>query len=456
MAKITFYGAARAVTGSNYLIDTGKTKVLVDCGLMQGSRHAEDQNYEPFPYDPKEITAVFVTHAHIDHSGRLPKLVKDGFTGTIFTTYPTQDLIKIMLHDSQGLIAREAEDEGRTPLYLEEDVENAVARVKGMEYGEEFTIGDDIRVRFRDAGHILGSAIIEMWIREGSDEKKIVFSGDLGNPPTPLLRPTEFIDEADYVVMESTYGDRLHEDRDERKNILEDVIEDTVLKGGVLLIPSFAIERTQELLYELNALVEHGRVPKVPIFIDSPLAIDAIDIYRKYPQYYNKEAAYLLASGDEIFRFPNLTLTRRSEESKRILQVPAPKLILAGSGMSTGGRILHHERAYLSDPHTTLLIIGYQSAGTLGRRLLEGQQEVVIFGEQIVVRAKVLAIGGYSAHADQNGLYTWLARIQEGGHLKKAFITHGEEAPALAFVQLLRDNMGVDAVAPMLGEEFVL
>lgn len=456
MTKITFHGGARSVTGANHLIDTGKTKVLVDCGLMQGGKHAEDQNYAPFAYNPADIKAVFLTHAHVDHSGRLPKLFKDGFRGGVYATHPTKDLIGIMLEDSQGLIANEAEREGREPLYLQEDVAAIMERVEGVEYGEELRVSDDMRVRFRDAGHILGSAIIEVWVREGNDEKKIVFSGDLGNPPAPLLKPTEFIDEADYAVVESVYGDRLHEDREARKNLLEDAIEDTFAKGGTLLIPSFAVERAQELLYEMNGLVENKRIPSVPIFIDSPMAIAAIDVYKKYPQYYNQETTYLMKSGDQIFQFPRLTLTRSAEESKRINEVPPPKVIIAGAGMSTGGRILHHERRYLPDPKNMILIIGFQSAGTLGRRIFDGAQEVMIFGEQVPVRARVKAIGGYSAHADQKGLYKWVEHIRGGGKLKKVFVVQGEETPALALSQLFRDNMGVDAHAPMLGEEFVL
>ncbi|MBI1888625.1 MAG: MBL fold metallo-hydrolase [Candidatus Spechtbacteria bacterium] len=452
MTKLTFHGGARSVTGANYLIETGETKILVDCGLAKGTRHAEKENYKPFPYNVSEIDAVLVTHAHIDHTGRLPKLIRDGFQGKIFMTPPTQDLAEVMLFDAYEIMAEEAKREGRDVLYSKEDIAKTSEFIRAIPYGEIQKFAKGVEFRFRDAGHILGSAIIEAW----AEGKKIVFSGDLGNPPVPLLRPTESIEEADYVVIESTYGDRQHEDRDERKNILEDAIEDVCTKGGVLMIPTFALERTQELLYELNSLVENHRVPEVPIFIDSPLAIAATNIYKKYPRYYNANASYLIASGDQIFQFPHLKFTKSVEESKAINDVPAPKIIIAGSGMSTGGRILHHERRYLSDAHSLLLIIGYQVAGTLGRRILDGAKEVKIFGETVSVRCEVKAIGGYSAHADQETLYHWLEIIKNGGNLKKVFAVQGEEGPALAFVQLVRDHLGVEAEAPRVGDSVEL
>lgn len=436
------------MTGANYLIETETSKVLVDCGLAQGTRHAEKQNYEKFPYDPASIGAVLVTHAHIDHTGRLPKLVKDGFRGKIFMTRPARDFVEIMLADSQELMADEAKNEKEKPLYSKEDVARTLEFIETAEYGEEVTVTRDIKFRFRDAGHILGSAIIEVW----ANSTKIVFSGDLGNPPVPLLRPTEFIDEADYVVVESTYGDREHEKLDERKNLLEDIIEDTFVKGGILMIPVFALERTQELLYELNSLVENHRVPRIPIFIDSPLAIDATKIYKKYPEYYNEKATYLIESGDQLFQFPGLKFTYTAVESKTINDVPPPKIIIAGSGMSNGGRILHHERRYLSDPNSFILFIGYQTAGTLGRRIADGEKEVKIFGETVPVRCGVRAIGGYSAHADRAKLRDWVEHVKGGGKLKKTFVVQGEEGPALSFVQLLRDHLGIDAEAPMAGD----
>ncbi|MDX1608316.1 MAG: MBL fold metallo-hydrolase [Candidatus Spechtbacterales bacterium] len=459
MAKLTFHGGALSVTGGNYLIETKNSKVLVDCGMFQGFKEAEDQNYEKFPYDPAEIDAVFITHAHIDHIGRLPKLIKEGFKGSIYATPPTADLTPIMLEDSQHLLAAEAKDDKREPLYSEKDVKTTTRHFKGVDYHKDIHVNDDIRVRLRDAGHILGSAIVEMWVTENGKEKKLVFSGDLGNPPTPLLNYTEFIDNADYVLTETVYGDRFHEDRAERKGILENSIEDVATSGGTLMIPTFALERTQEILYEIHTLMDKKRVPEMPIFLDSPLAIKATEVYKKYknnPLYFNQKTAEFMKGGHKLFDFPRLKKTLATDESKAINNVPAPKVIIAGSGMSTGGRILHHEKHYLSDPASMLLIIGYQAKGTLGRRLYEGVKEVKIYGDEILVRAKVRAIGGYSAHADQNGLYAWIESMRAGRErkLKKVFCIQGEEEAATAFAVRLRDYMAIDAEVPQPGDVF--
>ncbi len=450
--KLHFFGATRIVTGSNYLLEiesdskTGNAKILIDCGIFQGTRYVEEKNYEDFPFNPKEIDFLLVTHAHLDHIGRIPKLYKDGFRGKIFTTRPTKDFARIMLEDGLDIMEKEAKNLKREPLFTITDIEASLKLMEGIDYGQKIDLTPEVSCQFRDAGHILGSAIIEVW----ADGKKIVFSGDLGNPPVPLLKPTEFIDKADYIVIESTYGDRNHEAKKNRQDILENAIEDTAAKGGVLMIPAFALERTQELLYELNELVENHRIPQVPIFVDSPLAIKSLEIYKKYPDYYNKKATYLINSGDDLFKFPGLTFTETVEESKRINDIKPPKIIIAGSGMSTGGRILHHEIRYLPDPNSCLLIISYQVAGSLGRRVLDGEKEVKIFNETVPVRAEVKAVGAYSAHADQQGLYNWLVRFEEPA--KRIFVVHGEEGPALALVQLIRDHLGIDASAPMLNE----
>ncbi len=448
--KLSFHGAARSVTGANYLFEVEKTKILIDCGLFQGCRFCEENNFNPFPYDSGDIDFVFLTHAHTDHIGRLPKLIRDGFRGKIFGTPPTLDLLRPMLFDTVALLKDEARREGHQPLFIKSDVEKIFPLLEKRNYDTVFPLTKDISVTFRDAGHILGSSIIEIRTNGGV----VVFSGDLGNPPTPLLKTTEKIEKARFVVMESTYGDRVHEDKDERKNLLEDAIEDAITNGGVLMIPTFALERTQELLVEINDLVEHNRIPQVPVFIDSPLAIAATEIYKKYPEYYNEEALKNLHSPDELFKFPGLTFTRTVDQSKAINDVPSPKVIIAGSGMSNGGRILHHERRYLSDPKSLLLIIGYQAAGTLGRRLFNKEKEVKIFGESVPVRAKVKAIGGYSAHADQPTLLRWLDAIERP--IEEVFVVQGEEAPALALTQKIRDTLGIHARAPILGEHFTL
>lgn len=437
------------VSGSNFLLDTGKTKILVDCGMFQGPRRFEKKNYEPFPYNPKDIDFVLITHAHTDHTGRIPKLYKEGFRGKIFCTKPTRDLAEIMLEDSAGLIKYEAKKLKKPPFFDETDVEKAMELFEGVDYGEKIKLAGDASCDFKDAGHILGSSIIEV---EAGREKsvKIVFSGDLGNPPIPLLNPTEFVEKADYVVVESVYGDRTHETSEERKLLLERTIEDIITSKGVLMIPTFSLERTQELLYELNELVENNRVPRVPIFVDSPLAIRATEIYKKYPEYYNKEAVYIIESGDKLFNFPGLTLTLTTEESKRINDVSPPKIIIAGSGMSTGGRILHHERRYLQDPKSMLLIVGYQVEGTLGRRILDGAGSVEIFGEEIPVRCKVKAIGGYSAHGDQKTVFNWVARIEKP--IKKVFVVQGEAKASEALAQIIKDRLAVPAETPKLGQ----
>ncbi|MEX2007973.1 MAG: MBL fold metallo-hydrolase [Candidatus Spechtbacterales bacterium] len=451
MPRLTFHGGALSVTGANYLIETKKSKVLVDCGMIQGGKHCDDANYKPFAYDASKIDAVFVTHAHIDHTGRLPKLIKEGFRGKIFATAPTAELAALMLDDSQEIVEDQCGPE-LGALYSKKDVTTTENAFEPVVYGGVTTVTEDIAVRFMDAGHILGSAIVEIFIQEGNDKTKLVFSGDLGNPPTPLLDHFAYIRDADYVITESTYGDRLHEDKAVRKSLLENAIEDTVTRGGVLMIPSFALERTQEILFELNELVENKRIPETPIFLDSPLAIKATEVYRKHTSFFNESALSLIAAGDKLFDFPRLKLTMRTEESKAINEVPAPKLIIAGSGMSTGGRILHHEKHYLPDPKSMLLFIGYQAEGTLGRRILEGEQEVSIMGDTVPVRAEIRAIGGYSAHADQNTLLEWVRVIRDGGGMKRVFCVQGEEQAANALAVKLRDTMAVNTVVPRLGD----
>lgn len=444
--KLHFYGGARWVTGSNYLLETQKTKILVDCGLFQGGRDARKMNQQEFSYNPSQVEAVLVTHAHIDHIGRLPYLVKKGFKGKIFATKPTKDFAKAMLFDAEEINYEISRTTGKEPFYNRSDVEKTLGLFQGIDYGEKIKLNNEISFCFRDAGHVLGSAIIEVW----AENQKIVFSGDLGNPPVPILRPTEFIKEADYVLVESTYGDRIHEDKKKRKGLLENIIENVAAQKGTLLIPSFALERTQEVLYELNELVENHCIPQMPIFLDSPLAIKLTEIYQKYPEYFNQKADDLIKSGDDIFKFPGFKMTRTIVESKQINQVNPPKIILAGSGMSTGGRILHHEIQYLSDPKNTLLIVCYQVPGTLGRKILDGAKTVRIFGQEVPVKLQIKAIGGYSAHADKKALCYWVRQMKDS--LKKVFVVHGEEGPAMALSQYIEDHLGLPTQVPEIGQ----
>lgn len=465
--KLTFFGGAKSVTGANYLLETGGTKILVDCGLFQGSKYADDLNYAKFPYDPSEINYVFITHSHTDHSGRLPKLYKEGFRGKVYVTKPTLDMMQRALPDNLNLMKAEAEKENREPLFSAEDLAEVMSLSSGFGYKEEIGLENGIKATFHDAGHILGSAIVEIAYRLQSADhssspstvdpwQKLYFTGDLGNPPTPLLPPPTFVSDASFVVIESAYGSRIHEDKAERKEILENIIKETATRNGTLMIPSFAIERTQELLYEINGLMANGRISSMPIFVDSPLASNLTEVYRKYPDHFNKEAMYLIDSGDDIFNFPGLQFTRTTDESKKINDVKGPKVIIAGSGMSNGGRILHHESRYLTDPNSAILFVGYQVKGSLGRRILDGEKEVKIFGQKIPVNCHVKAIGGYSSHADQNMLLKWIRHAASEKKLKKAFVVQGEEESAQAVADRVKNELGVEAVVPNAGDSFEL
>ncbi len=445
--KLTFVGGAGEVTGACYLLESDNLKILIDCGLHQGSKHCEKENFLPFPFNPSQVDALLVTHAHIDHTGRIPKLVKDGFRGTIYSTAPTKDAAYELLLDAHHLMLQELSGKEK-PLYEVEDIDKAISVWRTVHYRKVFKI-KGAEIEFYNSGHILGSASIK--INVGG--KSIVFSGDLGNIPAPLVKDTEYVENADYALIESAYGGRIHEPVEERINVLEDVIEDTVKAKGTLLIPAFAMERTQQLLFELNSLVEEGRIPKIPIFIDSPLAIRLTQIYQKYSldeEFFDQEAIAAMKKGDQIFNFPGLRFTLTTEESKEINNVPPPKVIIAGSGMSHGGRILHHEKRYLPDPNSTFLIVGFQTEGSLGRLILDKAKEVKIMGENIPVRCRVKAIGAYSAHADQVLLLNWIRFLSHS--LKKVFVVQGETEQSLALAQKIRDEFAIEAKVPQLNE----
>jgi len=444
--KLTLYGAAQEVTGSCTLIDTGRTRVLIDCGLFQGASVAHERNLEAFKFDPKSIDAVILTHAHIDHIGRFPRLVKAGFSGRTFATHPTRALTKLMWIDAAKVMKDDAKRHKKEPIYLMDDVWPAHELVHGMPYDTEIVVSGDFKFRFREAGHIFGSAFLEI----EADGVRFTASGDLGNDNVPILRPTAASAPADLVMLESTYGDRLHDAPGERVKRLKQAIKDTIKRQGTLLVPAFSLERTQEILYELNGLVENHQVPRIPVFLDSPLAIKVLPIYHQFSEYYNREAKEL-AKRDNFFEFPGLKVTRKPDESAAISTVPPPKIIIAGSGMMHGGRIMHHLVEYLNNDRNTLLIVGFQSAGTLGHQVMEGANHVVIDHEEIMVRAKVDIIGSYSAHADQAKLIRWTTG---GSELpKKVLLNHGELGAMEALADMLKENRGLDVALPSPGQE---
>lgn len=434
--------------------------MLVDCGLFQGDEAMRRKNYEPFAFDPALIDFVFLTHAHADHIGLIPQLVKRGFKGGIFATNPTRELFSYMLLDSVRHLLKEAKTLGKEPLYSKKDVVAAQALINGVPYRQKKAIDESVKFRFQDAGHILGSAIIELFIKEKGEERIIVFSGDLGNVHSPLLPPPTPIKRADIVIVESTYGGKFHDAPEKRRDMLEDVVEEMVKKNGVLLIPAFSLERIQLLLYELHTLIDQKKVYPISVFIDSPLAILLLSVYKKFQDYLRAESLRTFGGVHEMFQFPEVRLTKSVQDSKKILSAPLPKIIIAGSGMSMGGRILYHEKEYLPYPSTTILFVNHQGKVTKGDEILKGAKRVNLFGEEVEVRAEVRTIFGYSAHGDQGELSRWLSGFErfsstpEGDRplLKRIFVVHGEEESAEALAVWAKDNLGVDTRVPEMGE----
>lgn len=455
--KITFCGAAKIVTGSCCLVEANGKKLLVDCGMFQGKKDISRLNYEPFRFNPKEISCVLLTHAHIDHSGLLPRLVREGFRGKIITTGATADLCEIMLEDSAHIQEMDTEHENRRrlrkgleprrPLYTNEDARETFVLFESVKYGERISLGSGIDVCFRDAGHILGSAILEMFVDEEGKEKKLVFSGDLGQWDVPIVRDPTIIEEADYVFVESTYGDRLHENVRGRNKELFRYVKETYEKGGKLLIPSFAIERTQELIYAFKKLIMGNDFPDENIYLDSPLAIKATEVFKKHRECFDKEALTLF---ERPLTYPRLVYSLTAKESMKLNTLNEPCIIIAGSGMCTGGRIRHHFKHGLWDTRNTVLFVGYQANGTLGRVILDGASEVKMMGMKVIVKASVGRIGSFSAHADCGELLKW----NRGFKRKPArvFVVHGEEDSSEALKSKL-DAEGFNSTVPDLGQQ---
>lgn len=445
--NIQFCGAAREVTGSCHLLTTKHKRILVDCGMFQGSSYSEAKNFDPFPFNPADIDIMLLTHAHLDHVGRIPKLVKEGFRGKIITTKGTVPLTEIVLEDAARIMEWNNKKYQYPILFTQDDVTQAMSQFEGVEYKKEIDLGDGEIAIWHNAGHILGSAFIEV----RTDDKTIVFSGDIGNEDAPILKDTDALPTADVLVIESTYGDRLHETRDESDHKLFSLIEQAVARGGAIMMPAFSIERAQEMLYRLNTFKEeHKAFPNLPVFMDSPMAIRVVDVFKQFPEYYDREASAQFMSGDDFLDFPGLELTFSKDESKGINSIPNPKLIIAGAGMMNGGRIVHHAHRYLPDPNSTLIIIGYQANGSLGRRLYEGAKHVDILGSEVEVNATVKAIGGLSAHGDQHKLLSWVRSADAPP--KKVFCVHGEPNAATTLAHKIRDQFGAEAYVPDFAE----
>ena len=453
--KIKFCGAVNEVTGSCHLVTTEKHQILLDCGMFQGGKKEEAQNTEPFPFNPAEIECVILSHAHVDHCGRLPLLVKQGFSGPIYCTDATADLLKVMLPDCAHIQQNEAEWQSKKavrkglppiePMYTMEDANAALKLVEPILYDQLFNINDQMHAVFNDAGHILGSAITELWITENEKTVKLVYTGDIGVDDRPILRDPKKIKKADFVVMESTYGDRLHESNESSIKALIDIIEETVKRGGNVIIPSFAVGRTQELIYELNRFYEsdeyyHNLLKNVQVYIDSPMAVTTTQVFRKNAQVFDAETKNYILNGDNPLDFPNLNFTRTSNESKALNEDNRPKIIISASGMCDAGRIRHHLKHNLWNPKSSIVFVGYQANGTLGRRIVDGEKEVSVLGEKIFVQAKIYNLEGFSGHADYEGLIDWVKGLQKAP--QHIFLVHGETEAKEALEQKIREATG--------------
>ena len=467
--KIKFCGASTGVTGSCHLLTSGEHKILLDCGQFQGGKAQDALNYEKFPFEPSEIECVVLSHAHIDHCGRLPLLTKRGFEGKIYCTDATADLLSVMLKDSAYIHEKETEWKNRKaeragreqvePLYTIEDAEKTLSLVSPILYDQQIEINPDMKIVFNDAGHILGSAITELWVTEDDKESKIVFSGDLGMEGRPILRDPTYIKKADYVIMETTYGNRIHKELGSGVEKLIEIIINTTRRGGNVVIPSFAVGRTQELIYELNRFYDSNNeyrkeLDKIFVYVDSPMATTATEIFRRNAQVFDEETREYILKGDNPLEFKNLKFTRSSKESQDLNFNKEPKIIISASGMCEAGRIRHHLKHNLWNPKNSIVFVGYQGQGTLGRSLVEGVKMVTLFGEEIQVNAEIHNLEGFSGHADQNGLFAWLAHFEQ--RPKQIFLVHGEEDSKKDFAKLVNEKLSYEPIVVMGNSEFEL
>jgi metallo-beta-lactamase family protein len=453
--KLEFFGAAAEVTGSCHILHVGKYKVLLDCGLIQGSRKDEARNRDPFPFEASKIDAVVLSHAHLDHCGRLPLLVKRGFRGPIFAQEAGCELVAILLADAAHLAQRDAEYKSRKagkkvkPLYTLAEGEQVMRQLQGRKYRELFEVVKGVKVRFRDAGHILGSCVVEVWAEEAGTERKIVFSGDLGQYDTPILKDPEPIDRADVVLMESTYGGRRHRDRKQTIAELGEILTSERSRKGNILVPAFSIGRSQEIMYQLGKHYEEWGLERFQIFLDSPMAIEASKVYWGNTQLYDEEATRLRVENGGMPLLPNLTLSRRPEESMAINRIRSGAIVIAGSGMCNGGRIIHHLKHNLDREETQVLITGYMANGSLGRRLVNREDTVRIHGQTIPVRATIHTVGGLSAHGDQDDLAHWYENME---NRPPVYLVHGEVDAQEDFKRYLHERNGAEVHLPKPGD----
>ncbi len=463
MSSIRFLGATGTVTGSKYVFEYHKKNILIDCGLFQGLKELRKRNWSPLPLDVRSLDAVILTHAHIDHTGYLPRLVKQGYTGPVYANSATVDLLKIMLMDSAHLQEEDArflnkigatKHKPARPLYNKEDAKKAIALLEPIAYGFEFEVISGVTAKLKDAGHILGSSFVNLyWKNEDGEKRKIVFSGDLGRANRPILKDPSTIYNTDYLLVESTYGNRLHEeDYPEKK--LEKIIQETIRNKGSVIIPSFAVGRTQELLYILRDLEEKQLIPRVPVFVDSPMAINATEITSRHIENQDLDARLLHIKGIDAFRTTQTTFTQTREESQKINGITEPCIIISASGMLTGGRILHHLKYRLHDSRNTVLFIGYQAEGTRGRAMLDGKKKIKIHGEHIPVKARIEQISGFSAHADYEEILAWLAGLTQAP--KAVFIVHGEPDASLSLAEKIKDTFHWTVHIPQYQEKYQL